>query len=87
MADTESDRGGGWSMTQAVTQYSSLGRRHNHPVTVLGAGRVDPFGVYPVEAQPYMHDLLDHCMYGSLTVLLGSFYKLISGSLWEKPST
>lgn len=69
MTDTGSDRsGGGFSVQQqAVTRYSSQGRwRKDHPATVLGAGRVDPFEVYPVEAQPYMHDLLDHCMYHSL---------------------
>ena len=48
----------------AVTRYTTRRRRSDaHPVTTLGAGRVDPFRVYPVEAQPYMHDLLDHCMY------------------------
>jgi hypothetical protein len=27
----------------------------------LGAGRVDPFGAFPIPVQPYMHVLIDHC--------------------------
>lgn len=43
-------------MPQGNWQVGRLNRR-------LGAGRVDPFGAYPVETQPYMHELLDHCTY------------------------
>jgi hypothetical protein len=31
----------------------------NYPIN-LGAGRVDPFGVFPIAVQPYMHVLIDH---------------------------
>lgn len=84
MTDTGSDRSGGRSSAQqqAVVRYSSKERRRKeHPVTILGAGRVDPFGMFPVEAQPYMHDLLDHCRFHSLTypVLPASSIKFSSG--------
>ncbi len=29
--------------------------------STIGAGRVDPFGVFPIHAKPYMHVLVDHC--------------------------
>lgn len=77
--------GGILAQEQAVNRFSSRGPP-DHPATLLGAGRVDPFGVYPVEAQPYMHDLLDHCMCCSLTALLASLHGPISGRFWEKPS-
>ncbi len=48
---------------QPATVYiSDEGSYISRPVTALGAGRVDPFGVYPIEAHPYMHELVDHCM-------------------------
>ena len=77
MRETGSNRNAGLSLgQQAVVRYSNKERRRmEHPVTVLGAGRVDPFGVYPVEAKPYMHDLLDHCMYRSLTALRSSSFQ------------
>ena len=28
---------------------------------ILGAGRVDPFAVFPIATKPYMHTLIDHC--------------------------
>ncbi len=90
MTDTGSDHSSGSILAdqQAVTRYSSQERwRMDHPATVLGAGRVDPFAVYPVEAQPYMHDLLDHCMYQSLTVLLASFHGLVFRRWWVKLSS
>lgn len=31
------------------------------PITMLGAGRVDPFDTYPAKARPDTHELLDHC--------------------------
>lgn len=31
------------------------------PLTMLGAGRVDPFDCLPVKSQPYLYKLLDHC--------------------------
>jgi hypothetical protein len=31
------------------------------PRTVLGEGRIDPFDIYPIKMQPYMHYLVDHC--------------------------
>lgn len=31
------------------------------PVSVLGFGRVDPFGMFPVEMSPYMSFLVDYC--------------------------
>jgi hypothetical protein len=39
------------------------------PQTILGAGRVDPFQSYPIYAQPYMHNLIDHCKSLHFTVL------------------
>lgn len=32
------------------------------PVTILGAGRVDPFQTFPIEATRDIHQLVDHCM-------------------------
>jgi hypothetical protein len=32
------------------------------PVTILGAGRVDPFQTFPIEATQDIHQLVDHCM-------------------------
>lgn len=90
MTDTGNDHSSGsfLAQQQAVTRYSGHERwRVDHPATVLGAGSVDPFAVYPLEAQPYMHDLLDHCMYHSLTVLLPSLYGLVSGRCWVKLSS
>jgi len=33
------------------------------PITILGAGRVDPFQTFPIEATRDIHQLVDHCMY------------------------
>jgi hypothetical protein len=32
------------------------------PMTFLGAGRVDPFQTFPIEATRDIHQLVDHCM-------------------------
>ena len=32
------------------------------PMTMLGAGRVDPFQTFPIEATRDIHQLVDHCM-------------------------
>ena len=32
------------------------------PITILGAGRVDPFQTFPIEATQDIHQLVDHCM-------------------------
>jgi hypothetical protein len=32
------------------------------PTTILGAGRVDPFQTFPIEATRDTHLLIDHCM-------------------------
>jgi len=37
------------------------GRPPVSPRTVLGEGRIDPFDIYPIKMQPYMHYLVDHC--------------------------
>lgn len=31
------------------------------PVTLLGSGRVDPFGTYAVHCTAFEHALIDHC--------------------------
>jgi len=31
------------------------------PLTILGAGRVDPFDSLPIKSQPYIYKLLDYC--------------------------
>ena len=31
------------------------------PITFLGAGRIDPFSTYPIDATPDVHQLVDHC--------------------------
>lgn len=31
------------------------------PVTLLGSGRVDPFGIYAVNCTAFEHALIDHC--------------------------
>jgi hypothetical protein len=33
------------------------------PITILGAGRVDPFQTFPIDATQDIHQLVDHCMY------------------------
>ena len=33
------------------------------PITFLGAGRIDPFSTYPIEATLEVHQLVDHCTY------------------------
>lgn len=32
------------------------------PMTILGAGRVDPFQTFPIEATRDIHQLVDHCI-------------------------
>ena len=32
------------------------------PITILGAGRVDPFQTFPIEATRDIHQLVDHCV-------------------------
>lgn len=39
------------------------------PFGILGEGRVDPFRTYPVPWEPFLPELVDHCMYG-----FGAFY-------------
>lgn len=31
------------------------------PITLLGSGRVDPFGTYAVQCTAFEHALIDHC--------------------------
>jgi hypothetical protein len=33
------------------------------PFGILGEGRVDPFRTYPVPWEPFLPELIDHCMY------------------------
>jgi hypothetical protein len=33
------------------------------PITPLGAGRIDPFGIFSLESKPYLHELIDHCKF------------------------
>jgi hypothetical protein len=33
------------------------------PITMLGAGRVDPFQTFPIDTTRDIHHLVDHCMY------------------------
>jgi hypothetical protein len=41
------------------------------PQELLGSGRVDPFGAYPVDnAKPYLHELMDHGKSASKSLLL-----------------
>jgi hypothetical protein len=42
------------------------------PVSVLGAGRVDPFATYPVRLKSNKHlDLVDHCKFSDISYQLG----------------
>lgn len=41
-----------------VTDHDS---GQSSPVSLLGAGRVDPFRSYPIEATGDVHELVDHC--------------------------
>lgn len=36
---------------------------NSSPMTFLGAGRIDPFSTYPIDATPEVHRLIDHCMH------------------------
>jgi hypothetical protein len=42
------------NLVAVAAQYCS-------PVSVLGSGRVDPFGMFPREMSPYMNFLFDYC--------------------------
>jgi hypothetical protein len=33
------------------------------PLTILGAGRVDPFDCLPIKSQTYIYKLLDYCKF------------------------
>lgn len=54
------------------SQSSSAPSIVDSPVTPLGAGRVDPFRMLPVEASSHINELIDHCE--------SSFYLLAFGS-------
>jgi len=42
--------------------YLESFRQQRSPVqTILGAGRIDPFRTYPIDADLYEHRLVDHC--------------------------
>lgn len=40
------------------------GERECMEAGLLGAGRVDPFGTFPIASKPHMHLLVDHCKFG-----------------------
>jgi hypothetical protein len=41
--------------------FPSQPQQRISPQTILSARRVDPFQSYPIESQPYVHYLVDHC--------------------------
>jgi hypothetical protein len=43
------------------TDLVAVAARHHSPVSLLGSGRVDPFGCFPVQMSPYMNFLVDYC--------------------------
>lgn len=43
------------------TELVAVSTGYHGPVSVLGSGRVDPFGCFPVEMSPYMNFLVDYC--------------------------
>jgi hypothetical protein len=59
-----------------VRHFESQARGQSSPFTILGAGRVDPFQSYPIKAEPYMHQLVDHCKFSNFVQFqLGDFYR------------
>lgn len=55
------------------------------PITILGAGRVDPFGSYPIKTQAYMHGAMDYCEYSSLLVSFCKPTIKVSLNIWLTP--
>ncbi|KAE9377806.1 hypothetical protein N431DRAFT_166662 [Stipitochalara longipes BDJ] len=59
------------------------------PQTRLGAGRVDPFQCYPIRAEPYIHNLVDHyitlCKRNTAALLLIS--EMVAIRPGEAPAT
>jgi hypothetical protein len=54
--------------------FGSQAQGRISPLTILGAGRIDPFQSYPIKTQPYMHQLVDHCKLSQfLHLQLGDF--------------
>jgi hypothetical protein len=43
------------------TELVAVSTGYHSPVSVLGSGRVDPFGCFPIEMSPYMNFLVDYC--------------------------
>lgn len=43
------------------TEIVAVRTGYHSPVSVLGSGRVDPFGCFPIEMSPYMNFLVDYC--------------------------
>lgn len=48
------------------------------PKTILGAGRIDPFASYPIDAKPYMHYLVDYCKKAPRSVTCRKLQRLIT---------
>jgi hypothetical protein len=43
-----------------VSIRRTVSLQRSSPQTILGAGRVDPFGVFPMKMSPYLHKLFDY---------------------------
>lgn len=50
--------------------------RNLPPLSIMRVGNSDPFNTFPVETQPHMHELIDHCMYPSLVVIFNRLCRL-----------
>jgi hypothetical protein len=48
-------------MLQFGMNLESQRQQQISPQTILGAGRVDPFQSYPIQTEPFMHQLVDYC--------------------------
>lgn len=63
-AENKSDilaRSGRLQEAGRLREIQRLILQRTSPHTRLGAGRVDPFQCYPIKAEPYVDNLVDHC--------------------------
>jgi hypothetical protein len=51
-----------YQSTEDAKETTSQSLVKASPMTILGAGRVDPFQTFPIEATRDIHQLVDHCM-------------------------
>jgi hypothetical protein len=48
-----------------AVSISRVAPKNLPPLPIMRVGNSDPFSSFPVETQPHMHEIIDHCMYYS----------------------